>query len=156
MSWSLSLVMLAGTMTAAAPERVEFESYTEAYYAAKEAKKPLLVILNPAEDADGQKIALSDVKKTAERRELLENYVVAVIDTSTDHGKKVNELFGSPELPRVSVIDNEQQWQVYRTSDQLQGYQWTEVLNTFKDGKKQVRTVRYNYCPSCQRRGYTR
>lgn len=148
-------MIVAGTMTAA-PERVEFDSYTDAYYAAKESQKPLLVILNPSEDEDGKAITIDDVKKTAERRELLDNYVVAVIDTTTDHGKKVHELFDSPSLPRVSVIDKEQKWQIYRTSNKLQGYQWTEILQTYKDGKKERKVVRFNYCPSCQRQGYYR
>lgn len=155
MSWSLSLLVVASTV-AAAPERAEYSSYTDAYYAAQAADKPLLVILNPPTESEKPVISLSDVRKTAERRELLENYVVAVVDTSTEHGQKVLQAFDSPELPRVSVIDKQQKWQVYRTSDKLQGYQWTEILEKFKTGDQNARLVRYNYCPSCQKRGFYR
>ena len=65
-----------------------YDSYTQAYRAAKQAKKPMLVILNPAKGAKVSLISLEDVQKTRVRRDLLQNYVVAVIDTSTPHGQE--------------------------------------------------------------------
>lgn len=150
MTGSMSLLLLAGLVSAAPTPEKEFDSYTKAYRYAQETDKPLLVILNPGKDS-GESISIDDVRKTQERRELLANYVVAVVDTETEHGKQVYEVFDKPQLPRVAVIDKEQKWQVYRTSDKLQGYQWTEILKTFKTGEKRIQLVRFNYCPSCQR-----
>lgn len=128
-----------------------FTNYTQAYQEAQREKKPLLVILNPAE---GDTVTADDVRKTEQRRQLLEKYVLVVIDTSTKHGETVNGLFDRTDKsrPHVSVIDRDQQWQVFRTSKKLQGEDWNRILETFKNGES---TARLNldvqpFCPTCQ------
>ncbi|MFM9965954.1 MAG: hypothetical protein ACKV2Q_32635 [Planctomycetaceae bacterium] len=111
-----------------------FTNYTEAYREAQREKKPLLVILNPPEETVAVKV--EDVRKTQQRRELLAKFVIVVIDTSTEHGETVNKLFNEKTLPHVSVIDRDQQWQVFRTSKKLQGEDWNRVLETFQNGEK--------------------
>ena len=111
-----------------------FTNYTEAYREAQRAKKPLLVILNPAEGSSA--VIVEEVRKTQQRRELLGKFVVVVIDTSTEHGETVNKLFNQKSLPHVSVIDRDQQWQVFRTSKKLQGEDWNRVLETFQNGDR--------------------
>ncbi len=111
-----------------------FTNYSAAYREAQRAKKPLLVILNPAEETSAVKV--DEVRKTQQRRELLEKFVVVVIDTSTEHGESVNKLFNQKSLPHVSVIDRDQQWQVFRTSKKLQGEDWNRVLETFQNGDR--------------------
>lgn len=127
-----------------------FESYTEAYRVAKKEKRPMIVILNPPKEARVTPVSFEDVRKTKMRRDLLQNYVVAVIDTGTPHGKKVHELFGSPELPRVSIIDNQQAMQVYRTSQPMYGQLWDKVLEVFHNANPSTRMPAPSYCPSCQ------
>jgi ABC-type amino acid transport substrate-binding protein len=127
-----------------------YDNYTQAYRAAKQAKKPMLVILNPAKGAKVALISLEDVQKTRVRRDLLQNYVVAVIDTSTSHGKKVQALFGSPQLPHVAIIDNEQAFQVYQTSETLYGQMWDTILTSFQNAQPATRMPVQNSCPYCQ------
>jgi hypothetical protein len=127
-----------------------FNNYTQAYRAAKQAKKPMLVILNPAKGAQVALISLEDVQKTRVRRDLLQNYVVAVIDTSTPHGQKVQTLFGSPQLPHVAVIDNAQEFQVYQTSETLYGQMWDQILTAFQKAEPTTRMPVQNTCPYCQ------
>jgi hypothetical protein len=127
-----------------------YDSYTQAYRAAKQAKKPMLVILNPAKGAKVSMISLEDVQKTRIRRDLLQNYVVAVIDTSTPHGKKVQALFGSPQLPHVAIIDNAQAFQVYQTSETLYGQMWDQILTAFQKAEPATRMPVQNSCPYCQ------
>jgi hypothetical protein len=143
--------------TTAAPTEAQtapatYDSYTQAYHAAQKTKRPMLVILNPGKNSQVSLISLEDVRKTHERRELLQNYVVAVIDTTTPHGKKVYELFGSPQLPRVSIIDNQQAMQVYQTSASMYGQMWDTVLTTFVNASPvaPVQMPAPNYCPYCQ------
>jgi hypothetical protein len=134
-----------------------YTSYTQAYRAAQKAKRPMLVILNPARSSQTSLISLEDVEKTRARRELLQNYVVAVIDTSTPHGQKVYSLFGSPQLPHVSVIDNAQSFQVYQTSEAMYGQLWDYVLTTFQNASPatvQAPVQQQNYCPYCQQHQY--
>ncbi|MBC7815336.1 MAG: hypothetical protein IAG10_00385, partial [Planctomycetaceae bacterium] len=91
-----------------ASQPTHFTNYAVAYREAQRAKKPLLVILNPAEESSAVKV--DEVRKTQQRRDLLQKFVVVVIDTATDHGETVNKLFNEKSLPHVSVIDRDQQW----------------------------------------------
>lgn len=112
-----------------------FTSYTLAHKAAGELQRPMLVILNPPAGSDREPISLADVRKTRERRELLEGYVVAVLDTGTPHGKVCYDLFGRPELPRVVVIDRQQKYQIFKTSEELYGQLWTTILEKYQGGE---------------------
>jgi hypothetical protein len=163
MSFGFALLLFAhaaandsfAAATNAAPTEAQvapssYDNYSKAYRAAKQAKKPMLVILNPAKGANVALISLEDVQKTRVRRDLLQNYVVAVIDTTTPHGKKVQTLFGSPQLPHVAIIDNEQAFQVYQTSESLYGQMWDTVLTAFQKAEPTTRMPVQNSCPYCQ------
>ena len=139
-----------------------FESYTQAWHAAHEAERPMLVILNPAADESGDPIAVEDLKADERVSKLLDDCVVAVIDTGTDHGKKVHELFDNSPLPRVVVIDKEQKWQLYRTSGTVSNSRLAGALQQARDGEtaapttvRQVEWARSytapSSCPNCQR-----
>ena len=137
-----------------------FNSYTIAYKAAADVKRPMLVVLNPpADEVSTQKsISVDDLRQDTEIDTLLENYVVAEIDTGTEHGKKVHALFGSKPLPRVVVIDSDQKLQIFRTSDRLDDAEIKDVLEKYQDGKRISTSLdwtrRYNIpgdCPNCRR-----
>src|SRR5262249_55977255 len=119
---------LGGRNTDSASQK--YGSYTQAYHAAADVKLPVLVILNPPSDqvASDNAISVDKLREDAEISKLLDNYVVAEIDTGTDHGKKVHELCGNKPLPRLVVIDNAQKTQIYRTSDHLESDKIKEVL----------------------------
>lgn len=162
MRWSAALLVLSLTGPIYAQEVAvstsstqAYSSYTQAWHAAHEAERPMLVILNPADE----KSAIQEVSLRADGalQPLLDQYVVAVIDTTTDHGKQVYELFQSPALPRVVVIDKQQQKQLYRTSDKLSHEKLVNVLTEYKEGVVKApatRVVKYaqpaGYCPTCQ------
>jgi hypothetical protein len=172
MSVGFALVLLAGaavnenmaaatnaTPTEAQTAPATYHSYTQAYHAAQRMHLPMLVILNPGKDARTSLISMEDVQKTHERRNLLQNYVVAVVDTTTPHGQKVYALFGSPQLPMVSVIDNQQATQVYQTSASLYGQMWDQILTSYVNASPAAAPMpAANYCPYCQQqqqqRGY--
>jgi len=160
MSWSaLLLAMVAGPTDVAPVAHVSpaaFSSYTQAWDAAHDAERPLLVILNPA---DAQKGISQDALLAEQKLQpVLGDYVVAVIDTTTDHGKQVHELFGSTELPRIVVIDKEQKKQIYRATGKLPTDRLVEVLDEHKTGvavakpKVTMPAVNNGGCTSCQRR----
>lgn len=116
-------------------EVTHFTSYTTAHDTATKLGKPLLVILNPPAGSEREPIFIEDVRKTRQRRKLLENYVVAVLDTSTPHGQVCYDLFKRPELPRVVVIDRDQRYQIFKTSEELYGQLWTTILEKYQDGE---------------------
>jgi hypothetical protein len=136
---TLTLAALVATAPDLRPEAAEFShftSYTRAHKAAEAADKPLLVILNPPAESEREQILIDDVRKTSHRRELLEDYVVAVLDTGTPHGQVCYDLFKRPELPRVVVIDREQKYQIFQTSEELYGQLWTTILETYRKGER--------------------
>lgn len=139
---SLTLLLLMDPSVGVQPQQLaanppaHFTSYTLAYREAQRSKKPLLVVLNPGEASSEVPVHLEDVRKTEQRRKLLERFVVVAVDTSTNHGQAVHKLFENKPLPHVAVIEREQQWQVFRTSRKLQGEDWNRILQTFQNGDR--------------------
>ena len=134
-----------------------FASYTDAWHAAHDAERPMLVILNPGAESGKPTITEEELRADASIDPLLSNYVVAVIDTTTEHGKKVHELFGSAPLPRVVVIDKEQKKQIFRASGNVSSDRLVKVLEEHKDGEIAQPVIRWaqpvnSNCPNCQRR----
>lgn len=141
MVYGLALVLLMEPAIGLAPSTVaelktpqQFQNYTAAYRAAQREKKPLLVILNPGRESDTVPVHLDDVRKTEQRRKLLDRYVLVEIDASTPHGETIHKLFDNKSLPHVAVIDRDQKWQVFRSNRTLQGNDWTRILETFQNG----------------------
>lgn len=100
-------------------------SYTQAYNAAD--GRPMLVVLNSGSQpaADIHVAALTSDAKLAEA---LNEYVVAEIDTTTDHGAKVHQLFGNPTLPYVVVINSNKK-QVFKESGSMTADELAAALN---------------------------
>lgn len=116
------------SVASAATVDSKFESYTEAYHRAELDSRPMLVILNPG-NAEG--LNVSEMSIHAE----LAGYVVAEVDTTTEHGQQVHELFKSPSLPHVVVIDNKQKKQIFKTSDSLTEGELAKVLDRYRNGR---------------------
>lgn len=116
----LTAGLLVGTETAAieAAHLATFTSYTKAWSAAKESSRPMFVVLNPSEGGSKgrTRVDLKGLRKDEKLNKLLDDFVVAEIDTGTSHGRKVHQKFGSPALPRIVVIDDHQAKQVYAVS----------------------------------------
>src|SRR5438552_10084423 len=119
MPTQLSALVLLAALSGGTRESMIYEDYKEAWRAGRAQNLPVLVILNPGTNAEAQLVDGELLRRTKHRRKLLEKYVVAMIDTSTTDGQVVHKLFQSPPLPRVSVLDKQQKWQVYRTSQVL-------------------------------------
>jgi len=156
------VLVLSGFLGGVDGSTQTYESYTKAYHAAADVKRPLLVILNPpaAQVAADNAIDVDKLREDLDISKLLDSYVVAEIDTGTEHGQKVQELFGNKPLPRVVVIDNQQKLQIYRSSDHLETVKFKEVLETYQDGTPTAVNTNLNwtrqyvqpgYCPNCRR-----
>jgi hypothetical protein len=130
----LSAIVLFAALSGGTRESTIYDDYKQAWRAGRAQNLPVLVILNPGRDADSAAVDPDLLLRTGHRRELLGKYVVAVIDTTTPHGEIVHKLFKSPTLPRVSVLDRQQKWQVYRTSQELSAEDWNIVLEKYRKG----------------------
>jgi hypothetical protein len=116
----LTAGLFVGTEGAAldAANLATFTSYTKAWSAAKESSRPMFVVLNPSEGGSKgrTRVDLRGLRKDEKLNKLLDEFVVAEIDTGTTHGRKVHAKFGSPSLPRIVVIDDHQAKQVFAVS----------------------------------------
>ncbi len=138
MPTQLSALVLLAALSGGTRESMIYEDYKEAWRAGRAQNLPVLVILNPGADAEARPVNGELLSRTKHRRKLLEKYVVAVIDTSTTEGQAAHKLFQSPALPRVSVLDRQQKWQVYRTSQELSAEDWNLVLEKHQKGDPPV------------------
>lgn len=155
MHWSTLLVLSAGL---AAPQTdvssLRFSSYTQAYQAAGETHKPMLVVINPA---DQPTITLEQLQTNPAIGPLLDHYVVAVVDAGTEHGQEVHRRFQSPMLPFAAVIDERQQKQVFRSPTATTVQDLEPIVAQYKDGAPVTRvTLKLipNDCPNCRRNLY--
>jgi len=134
MSIQLSALVLLSALSGGTRDSTIYDDYKQAWRAGRAQGLPVLLILNPGPDADSGSVDANLLRRTRQRRELLGKYVVAVVDASTPQGQKVHKLFQSPALPRVSVLDKQQKWQIYRTSQPLSPEDWNLVLEKHQKG----------------------
>jgi hypothetical protein len=146
MPTQLSALVLLAALSGGTRESTIYEDYKEAWRAGRAQNLPVLVILNPGADSEARLVDGELLLRTKHRRKLLEKYVVAVIDTSTTDGQAVHKLFQSPPLPRVSVLDKQQKWQVYRSSQELSAEDWNLVLEKHQKGEPPVVPVAAKPC----------
>jgi len=134
----LSALVLFAAFSGGTREATVYESYREAWRAGRTQNLPVLVVLNPGAESETASVDVDVLRQSGHRRRLLANYVMAVIDTSTPEGEAVHKLFQSPTLPRVSVLDKQQKWQIYKTSAELSAEDWNLVLEKYRTGIRPV------------------
>src|SRR5262245_27113261 len=130
----LSALVLFAALSGGTRESTVYDNYKQAWQAGRAQKLPVLVILNPGEESQSPAVDVDWLRRSRHRRDLLGNYVVVMIDASTPEGKAVHKQFGSAPLRRVSVLDRQQKWQVYRTSKSLTAEDWSLMLETHRKG----------------------
>lgn len=158
MHWSTVLVLTAGL---AAPQAnvtsLQFDSYTKAYHAVSDSHKPMLMILNPSVEqvSTASPITLEQLQADPNVGPLLDRYVVAVVDTGTEHGREVYRRFNSPVLPFAAVIDERLEKQVYRTDEPASLADVQAAVAKYKDGVPVTRVTLkpqpFGDCPNCRR-----
>ncbi len=138
-----------------APHTAEFVNYGEAWKAAKADKRPMLVVLNPGDEK--KLVDVHGLRESEKLSKVLDEYVVAQIDTTTEHGQKVLKSFGSPTLPRLVVIDNKQAKQVFATSEKVSETNLKNLLEKQLNSKESTTSLNVDLfgnpkpdCPNCR------
>lgn len=131
---NFGILLLVGLAVHEANLPSHFTNYTKAYRAARHEHRPMLVILNPERNTGRHAIQLAHWQNTQQRRQLLQHFVVVVLDTGTPHGKTMHRLFGNEPLPHVAVIDDQQRFQIYRSSEPPSDQRLAEILETSQTG----------------------
>lgn len=137
------------------PHTAEFANYSEAWKAAKADKRPMLVVLNPGDEK--KDLYVHGLRDDAKLSKVLDEYVVAEIDTTTEHGQKVLKSFGSPTLPRLVVIDKKQTKQVFATSAKVSESNLKSLLEKQLNSTESVTSLNVDMfgnpkpdCPNCR------
>jgi hypothetical protein len=112
----------------------------------------MLVVINPGADDSSRPISYESLRADPMIAPLLDKYVVAIVDGTSDHGLKVHEIFGNQTLPYVSIVDETQKHQLYKVSGSVAPEQLRTVLDLYQDGAPPVTiSVAKPYCARCQR-----
>ncbi len=150
------LVCGADATAADVSHNTNFVNYTEAWNTAKADKRPMLVVLNPGADSE-KNLDVHGLRTSEKLSKVLDEYVVAQIDTSTEHGQKVLKSFGNPTLPRMVVIDAKQAKQVFATSEKVSETNLKNVLEKQLNSKEATTSLNFDLfgnpkpdCPSCR------
>ena len=126
--------MLCVAASGAAPDW--HDNYTAALKAARADRKPLLVVMhNPTQPQQTMKQAGHVEAKSSP---LLENYHACEIDVSTEHGKRVAEVFRAKSFPYTVITDSRAQKIIYRNSGSVTDAQWSETLADYRRGSKPI------------------
>lgn len=132
------LVALVGTMQLPhANEGQKWHAdYGEALKAAREANKPLLIVMLDA----SAKTPVSRVSRTEEGRvlELLGKYELCQIDVGTKYGQDVAKAFEANDVPFTVIIDKAATKQIYRRAGTFDDGQWTALLARYQNGTAAV------------------
>lgn len=125
-----------------------YTSYTKAWNAAKESARPMLIVLNPPEGSSRGKspVSVQGLRQDENLNKILDEFIVAEIDTSTSHGRQVLARFGSPQLPRIVVIDDAQKKQIYAASGTVSPASLKSVLGKLTI-KAAVTTLSLDWLP---------
>ena len=134
MNAPVALLCLAAALAGGPSEQTIHTDYGTAWKEAQQRQLPLLVVLNPGPDSTGSRVEHELLTRSQHRRELLTNYIVAVIDTSSEKGERVWKQFGSAPLPRVAVIDKNLKVQIHRASAPLVAEDWNLLLEKYRAG----------------------
>jgi hypothetical protein len=145
---SLSIVCLLAALSGGTRDTTFYDDYRQAWPLGRADARPVLVILNPGADGETPSVDVELLRRSRHRRELLSNYVVAVIDTSTPQGHAVHKAFQSPALPRVAVLDRRQKWQIYRSSEVPSAEEWNLLLEKYREGAPPTTAYRPKQCPT--------
>jgi ribosomal silencing factor RsfS len=133
----------------------EFVNYSEAWKAAKADKRPMLVVLNPGDEKKAMDV--HGLRNNEQLSKVLDEFVVAEIDTTTDHGQQVLKSFGNPTLPRMVVIDAKQTKQVFATSEKVSEKNLKSLLEKQLSSKEATTSLNVDLfgnpkpdCPMCK------
>jgi hypothetical protein len=161
----MSVGLLAGS-----PESPQWEaSYGKALEATRDAKSPLLVVLDEpnSDEARVKPELLGQEDVSTDEVKLLKPYRLCHVDVTTKYGRKVAKAFRAKRFPHVAIIDRTGKTVIFRKSGQIEPTEWKEILVEHKSGKVPAQAVSRTsyklnesdsvsrpYCPSCQRNSF--
>lgn len=135
MSGLASLVIASGFLAAAPGGNHWHHDYGAALEAAKEAERPLLVVLEVPTDP-ARRVAPAHFTLDPTQTALLANYELCRIDVRTGYGKRVAQAFRASEVPHTAIIDRTGSYVLYRNDGRISTDDWVATLVSHRTGKR--------------------
>jgi hypothetical protein len=131
----LLLAVLSAGQSAGTPSWLD--DYGAALSQAKQARKPLLIVIDRPSDA-GARIEQISYRDDSRQEALLKNYVLCRVDAGTAYGAEVAKVFGASRLPYTAIIDKTTTAVLYTKAGQFTGDDWTATLVRYQSGERPV------------------
>ena len=124
---SLAIAILSVGLLAEAPKPPQWEaSYGKALQASRDAKSPLLVVLDEpnSEEArlEPELLGQEDVNRGDVK--LLRRYRLCHVDVTTKYGRRVARAFRAKRFPHVAIIDKTGSTVIFRKTGQIEPKEW--------------------------------
>jgi hypothetical protein len=128
---------VAGVIFALAPiaDAKWHENYGVAFRSTKDAKRPLLVVL----DTHARRLAHIEPVSESRRvddRALFEKYTLCHIDVTTPYGRKVAEAFGAKTFPTTVIIDKSAAVKLVSKVGKLNDQELRSMLVKYQGGER--------------------
>jgi hypothetical protein len=113
-------------------------SYAEAYHAGKNARRPVLVVIDkPAEAAYRiEQASLARGEVGPDERALLAGYELCHIDAGTEYGRKIATSFGATQFPYVAITDRKVEVLLAEHTGRMSQDQWLATLAKHRTGER--------------------
>lgn len=113
-------------------------SYAEAYRAGKNARRPVLVVIDKPAEAAYRVDQASFARDEMSDREsaLLANYELCHIDASTEYGQKIAKSFGATQFPYVAITDRRVEILLVQHTGRMSQEQWMATLAAHRTGQR--------------------
>lgn len=138
---ALVMALVAGATASELDRQLDWsDHYANAKQGAATEQRPLLVVLENSADPAG-KLDLQAAGNAEKQLELLKQYKLCRMDVNTPYGKRVAEAFHVTKFPFTAITDKTTRYVTFRSSDPMNGDQWTQTLEAKKMGEAPVATT---------------
>ncbi|RIK76683.1 MAG: hypothetical protein DCC68_18765 [Planctomycetota bacterium] len=113
-------------------------SYADAYHASRNARRPLLVVIEKPGDRHypvGQ-ASFARAEVSPQEAALLANYELCRIDANTENGQKVATAFGATQFPYVAITDKNVEVLLVQHAGAMSQDEWLATLATHRTGAR--------------------
>jgi len=123
--------------------------YGIALRAAREARRPLLVVLDDPADVEAQVDQIS--LAALETGELLDHYELCRVDVSTAYGREVARRFRAATFPTTAIIDRTGSVVIFSKAGQFSDREWRDTLAGYQHGLRRPAPVARRSPPVARR-----
>ena len=144
-----ALMLLLLVSTGQVPGATDWQNWHSDYglalSTAKLQRKPLLVVLNGADDS-GATIEPVSLTRSSAASELLRHYTLCRVDVTTPYGRRVAAAFRAESFPHTVIIDHTGRWTLFKRTGRLNSTDWSATLARYQHAVRALATSSAAFC----------